>query len=151
MIRREKESYMQKTAAIALISFLATGQAHADFSILRPGAAPASAAIGPSGKEPLDIPPVPAPLKTAAPKPAQARTASQKTPAAQGFGKQVPLAFALRQIVPRSFTVVYGQGAGKNASVDWTGGRPWRRVLAAAVQPLGLHISIRKKILEIAK
>lgn len=59
---------------------------------------------------------------------------------AQGFGHQVSLRFAARQIVPPAVTVRLANGVDPASMVDWTGGQPWNRVLAAAVQPLGLRV-----------
>lgn len=59
---------------------------------------------------------------------------------AQGFGRQVSLGFAARQIVPAAVAVRFGSGIDPASTVDWTGGQPWNRALAAAVQPLGLRI-----------
>ena len=61
---------------------------------------------------------------------------------ARGFGQAVPLRFAARQIVPATVSVRYGPGADPDAGVDWTGDAPWNRVLAAAVKPLGLRLTI---------
>lgn len=59
---------------------------------------------------------------------------------AQGFGHQVSLRFAARQIVPPALAVRFGSGVDPATPVDWTGGQPWNRALAAAVQPLGLRV-----------
>ena len=60
---------------------------------------------------------------------------------AAGFGQGVPLAFAARQIVPASVTVRFGRGVDQQVEVNWTGGRPWNRVLASAIAPLGLRMT----------
>jgi hypothetical protein len=62
--------------------------------------------------------------------------------AAAGFGQGVPLAFAARQIVPPAVAVRFGPGVDPESSVDWIGGRRWNRVLAAAIAPLGLHLTV---------
>ena len=62
--------------------------------------------------------------------------------AAAGFGRGVPLAFAARQIVPPALAVRFGPGVDPDSAVDWTGGAPWNRVLAAAIAPLGLRLTV---------
>ena len=62
--------------------------------------------------------------------------------AAAGFGQGVPLAFAVRQIVPPAIAVRFGPGVDPDSAVDWTGGAPWNRVLAAAIAPLGLRLTV---------
>ena len=59
---------------------------------------------------------------------------------AQGFGRSVSLRFAVQQIVPPAVTVRFGVDVDPASPVTWSGGQPWNRVLAAAVQPLGLRI-----------
>ena len=61
-------------------------------------------------------------------------------PVVQGFGEQVPLGFACRQILPPSVRVTYGAGADPGMIVSWQGGDTWPHVLAAAIEPLGLHL-----------
>ena len=68
-----------------------------------------------------------------APKTSRLRTA-------HGFGRSVSLGFAVRQIVPPAVTVRFGAGVDPARTVDWSGGRSWKRVLTAAVQPLGLRV-----------
>jgi len=60
---------------------------------------------------------------------------------AQGFGHQVPVSFAVRQIVPHAIEVQFGPGVDRAAFVTWSGGRPWNRVLAAALRPLRLRMT----------
>lgn len=62
---------------------------------------------------------------------------------ANGFGRQVPLAFAARQIVPAGVKTTFGPDVDQSELVDWTGGGPWIGVLRNAVQPLGLHVTVR--------
>ena len=69
----------------------------------------------------------------------------------QGFGEQISLSFAVKQIVPLSVKVTYGRGVDPAALVDWKGGAAWDRVLLAAVNPLGLHLVITGKAVEIRK
>jgi hypothetical protein len=61
---------------------------------------------------------------------------------AAGFGQGIPLAFAARQIVPPAMAVRFGPGVDPDSAVDWTGGAPWNRVLAAAIAPLGLRLTV---------
>jgi hypothetical protein len=61
---------------------------------------------------------------------------------AAGFGEGVPLAFAARQIVPPAMAVRFGPGVDPDSAVDWTGGAPWNRVLATAIAPLGLRLTV---------
>ena len=58
---------------------------------------------------------------------------------AVGFGRQIPLSFAARQIVPASLPVRFMPEVDQDTLVDWSGGRPWNQVIAAAVQPLHLR------------
>ena len=69
---------------------------------------------------------------------------------ARGFGHQVPLSFAVQQIVPYGIAINYGSGVDPNVAVDWHGGRPWPTVLRAALQPLGLHLTLRHRSITIA-
>ena len=68
--------------------------------------------------------------------------AAPRFKAAAGFGQGVPLAFAARQIVPSALAVRFGAGVDPDSAVDWTGGAPWNRVLAAAIAPLGLRLTV---------
>lgn len=72
----------------------------------------------------------------------RARVAAPGFTVARGFGQAIPLRFAARQIVPPAITVRYAPGVNQDAEVDWTGDAPWNRVLLAAVQPLGLHVTV---------
>lgn len=60
---------------------------------------------------------------------------------ARGFGRQVPMSFAIRQIVPHTTVVRFGPAVDPAAPVNWSGGRPWNRVLAAALRPLRLRMT----------
>ncbi len=73
------------------------------------------------------------------------RVAAPGFTVARGFGQGIPLRFAARQIVPAAITVRYAPGVDLDAAVDWTGDAPWNRVLLAAVQPLGLHVTVGVK------
>lgn len=64
---------------------------------------------------------------------------------ARGFGQAIPLRFAARQIVPTAIAVRYAPDVDQDVEVDWTGDAPWNRVLLAAVQPLGLHVTVGVK------
>lgn len=146
---------MQKPAITTLMTFAAlmtTSPAQADFALLPPASdlAPAAASsdsglTAPAGKT------APEPSRPPAAKHTVSRIPSQTARTARGFGTQIPLSFAVRQIVPSSFAVVYGRGTDRNTRVDWSGGRPWPRVLQAVVRPLGLHLTIHEKKIVIAK
>ncbi len=70
-------------------------------------------------------------------------------PIANGFGRQVPLAFAARQIVPTGVKTTFGPDVDQAELVDWTGGGPWIGVLRNAVQPIGLHVTVRSMAISI--
>ena len=70
-------------------------------------------------------------------------------PIANGFGRQVPLAFAARQIVPAGVRTTFGPDVDQAELVDWTGGGPWIGVLRNAVQPIGLHVTVRSMVVSI--
>lgn len=69
----------------------------------------------------------------------------------EGFGKDVSLKFAAKQIVPSGVTVLFGRGVDRGSPVNWSGGRPWNRALAAAIQPLGLRMTIGTKTVTISR
>ncbi len=104
------------------------GIARADFRI-SPGQPPEPLASGSA-----------APLAPEAGPPIRRRPPAPRFRVAQGFGHSVSLGFAARQIVPPAMTVRFGAGVDPAGTVDWSGGQPWNRVLAAAVQPLGLRV-----------
>ena len=112
--------------------------------------------IGPPGTAKADFQISPGQAREQAPEPLAAGSAVPLAPevgspvhrpppaprfrVAQGFGHSVSLGFAARQIVPPGVTVRFGTGVDPASTMDWSGGQPWNRVLAAAVQPLGLRI-----------
>ena len=126
-------------AAIALAP-----AARADFTIV--GSSPPAAA--PAAMD--EAPEIPASQNAP-----RATAARHRTPPrvamAQGFGDQIPLSFAVKQIVPLSVKVTYGPGTNPAALVDWKGGPAWDRVLLAAVRPLGLHLVMTGRAVEIRK
>lgn len=69
---------------------------------------------------------------------------------ARGFGSHVPLSFAVRQIVPPSMGIAYAPEVDGAVRVDWTGGRPWNRVLQDVIAPLGLRMSVAHQTVTIA-
>lgn len=71
--------------------------------------------------------------------------------AAVGFGTDIPLAFAARQIVPAGVEVRYSAGIDEDLLVSWTGGRSWNRVLADAVAPLRLRITVGTRTVLISR
>ena len=127
-------------AAIALAP-----SARADFTIV--GTAPAVKPSPPATAEPPKVPP---PQVDNNPSAARHRAPPQSA-LAQGFGERISLSFAVKQIVPLSVKVTYGRGVDPAALVDWKGGAAWDRVLLAAVNPLGLHLVITGKAVEIRK
>jgi len=108
------------------------GTARADFR-LSPGQA-SERAPAPQAADNV-IPPTPEVDRDMRPAPPKSRFR-----VAQGFGRSVSLRFAVRQIVPPAVTVRFGVDVDPASPVTWSGGQPWNRVLAAAVQPLGLRI-----------
>ena len=105
----------------ASLAWLAAAPARADFRLQTNAAA--SLAAEPPTAAPVHGGPEPSRFKRA-----------------DGFGREVPLRFAIRQIVPPGVDATIAAGIDPDAPVDWTGGRPWNRVLAAAIQPLGLRL-----------
>ena len=69
---------------------------------------------------------------------------------AVGFGHDVPLSFAVRQVIPAHLKVAFGDGVDRSVLVSWKGGRPWNEVLRAAVNPLGLHVTLSPGIVRIS-
>ena len=140
------------TLAIAMAGAAVASHASADFRVERgPDApqasppvetAPAAAPTPPPDSKPQGAP-AESPLAKNNPDArdrGQAETGARFRLAA-GFGQGVPLAFAARQIVPASVTVRFGRGVDRQAEVNWAGGRPWNRVLASAIAPLGLRMT----------
>lgn len=113
----------------------------------------ATAALAPAARADFAIvgSPPPEPPSTRPAQPTTAPPGPQRFKTAEGFGKRIPLAFAVRQIVPKTVKVTYGSGANPASLVDWTGGHPWNRVLAAAIEPLGLRLVITSMAVEIRK
>ena len=116
--------------AFVFVELLVASPARADFR-LQPGtqtAMPAAAEQGPTAETVESSP--------------RLRLALTLSRVASGFGQGVPLGFAVRQIVPPGVRVWFGRGVDRTEPVDWTGGQAWNRVLAAAVAPLGLHVTV---------
>ena len=111
------------------VTLLGAGSAHADFTLQRTTGAAVLTPPRANGRQ------------AEAPEPERTNAATPRFKIAQGFGRDVPLAFAVRQIVPPGVAVQYGAGVDKAAIVTWTGGRPWNRVLASAIRPLGLRMT----------
>lgn len=112
-----------------------------------------AAALAPAARADFVIAGLPPPQTPTTPPPAAAATlpATLRFWTAYGFGDQVPLSFAVKQIVPKAVKVSYGPGADPASLVDWRGGRPWNRVLLAAVKPLGLRLVTTYMAVEIRK
>jgi hypothetical protein len=81
---------------------------------------------------------------------AAAKDSSEADAIATGFGAQVPLAFAIRQMAPDGYEIILEPPANPDSPVDWRGGKPWTQALAAAVQPLGLAVSVHDKSITIS-
>lgn len=120
--------------AITLAWLIAGSPAHADFIITSQPQWPTTA----SEREFPDAPDKPVPTRHLVPQP----VTSPGFPIARGFGIHVPLRFAVLQIVPQGTHVSYGVGVNPEATVDWTGGQGWDRVLARAITPLHLRLII---------
>ena len=127
---------MKYFLGVALFGIVATSApARADFQLTP--TLPGDAHTWQSGRAPIIL---------SSPKdrsPARRTAAPLTIPIAHGFGQQVPLAFATRQIVPTGVKISFGPGVDQTTLVSWSGGRPWIDVLRAAVQPLGLHVTVR--------
>lgn len=109
--------------------------AHADFQIGQTAAEPPSVLGSPALAAPS--------FRTY--RAARIRVAAPGFTLARGFGQAIPLRFAARQIVPPAIIVRYAPDVDQDVEVDWTGDAPWNRVLLAAVQPLGLHVTVGVK------
>ncbi len=122
---------VQATLPFVIAAFLYGHPARADFRVQgaapEGGATPLAANTGPDG-------PGPRRGVQAAIRP--------RVAVAVGFGRQIPLSFAARQIVPASLPVRFTPEVDQDTLVDWSGGRPWNQVIAAAVQPLHLRAII---------
>lgn len=126
---------MKCSPKVAVLGFMAiTAPAWADFQL--------SPAL-PDSAQPSHLRPGAISPPTTAAVPARRAATPLTIPIAHGFGRQVPLAFAARQIVPSGVKTSFGPGVDQAALVDWSGGRPWIEVLRAAVQPIGLHVTVR--------
>lgn len=128
-----------------------------DFRIMpSPGREAAAASDAPTpapiGRDPLQAPSASPPSTGQASVPAR-RTARPLAlyPAAQGFGNDVPLRFAARQIVPEGISVVFADGIDPDVRVSWRGGGPWNRILLSAIQPLGLRMLYRDRVITISR
>ena len=131
----------RRVRAACLTLVVVVPQARADFQMRPSGAA---------------LVPIPPAMETAA-APEPPRRASFEQPArprfhaAIGFGTDIPLAFAARQIVPAGVEVRYGAGIDEDVLVSWVGGRSWNRVLADAVAPLRLRITVGTRTVLISR
>lgn len=87
---------------------------------------------------------VPAP-DTISSAPLATPTASSSSSAyehAEGFGSDIPLALAMRQIVPAQYAYVFSGNVDQGTRISWNGGKPWNDVLADAIRPQGLDLSV---------
>lgn len=60
----------------------------------------------------------------------------------EGFGAQLPLVIALQQVAPAGYRVSFAPGVSPGTTVSWTGGKPWKQVLADTLAPVGLSYKI---------
>lgn len=60
-----------------------------------------------------------------------------------GFGSDLPLVIALQQVVPPGYQFSFASGVNPGSSVSWSGGAPWKEVLAnmLSAQGLGYRVS----------
>ena len=70
---------------------------------------------------------------------------------ARGFGKHIPLSFAARQIVPPTIKISFASEVDSAVRVDWSGGRPWNRVLEDLIEPLGLQMTVSHQTVSISQ
>ncbi len=78
-------------------------------------------------------------------------TPSPSFTAARGFGADVPLSFAARQIVPTAYRVRYAGRVDPEATVTWSGDKPWNRALQEAIRPLGLRMTLSGSTVTISR
>ncbi len=123
-----------------------------------PVSAPASPLLQPAPHIPSNPFPVAAPVedaprapaRTLAPDTISSAPLASSTPSpsssayenAEGFGSDIPLALAMRQIVPAQFAYVFSGNVDQGTRVTWNGGKPWNDVLADAIRPQGLDLSV---------
>lgn len=102
---------------------------------------PVAASAEPAPRTPSQIPEADtvssAPLMTN-----PAATSSSGYEQAEGFGSDIPLALAMRQIVPAQYAYVFSGNVDQGTRVTWNGGKPWDEVLADAIRPQGLDLSV---------
>lgn len=73
-----------------------------------------------------------------------------RSPVYDRRGVNVPLAQAIEQISPRGFTVHVMQGVNAQTPVSWNGGRPWRVLLDAMLEPLGYSAIVTENQITLA-
>ena len=126
-------SFLLTQATLALAILVGQpGMALADFRLNSGQAAERPPARPPADSMAQSVPEVDGDMRPVVP--------ASRFHVAQGFGRSVSLQFATRQIVPPAVAVRFSAGVDPASLVTWSGGQPWNRVLAAAVQPMGLRI-----------
>lgn len=80
-----------------------------------------------------------------------AATATQSFAAFDSFGRDIPLESAAKQIVPPGYSVDYGSGVDRNATVSWGKASDWKSALSAAVSAKGLKAEIGSNTVVIVK
>ncbi len=69
----------------------------------------------------------------------------------QGFGRQVPLVMALQQIVPPNFRYSFGPGVVAGARINWTGGKPWKAVVADIARRNDMNVEIVDNVIALRR
>ena len=65
----------------------------------------------------------------------------------QGFGRSVPLVMALQQIVPPNYRYSFGNGVPAGLRVNWTGGKPWKDVVADMAGKNDMNVEIVSNVI----
>lgn len=106
---------------------------------------PVRQAVVPAPIEPIEPEPVPvaAPVVESAPVVNSVIAADADTGSVvEGFGSQVPLVLALGQIVPPNYRYSFGDNVSPGMRVSWSGGKPWKLILADLAQANGMNVDI---------
>lgn len=69
----------------------------------------------------------------------------------QGFGRSVPLVIALQQIVPPNYRYSFGAGVTAGTRVDWTGGKPWKDVVADVARRNQMNVEIVSNVIALRR
>lgn len=90
---------------------------------------------------PLALPPMVVP-----PMEMPREAANDDTPI-QGFGRSVPLVMALQQIVPPNYRYSFGNGVPAGMRVSWSGGKPWKDVVADLAAKNDMNVEIVSNVI----